>query len=339
MFQLARSGHLQLEKTTPLLLHGDEGRGRKKTAVMIMNMQSCLGRGVTTAQRKRRREQELQRPDQEMNYAGHTYTTRFILSCLPKATYSPDSKVFYDMIDAICEDFSLLATDGLLGLDRERRWFAPVACKGDMPFLVKAGRLERSFYNQPKHGEAKKKKVPVGICHLCQAGQDGTPFEDLSLTAEWVYTQGFQCPWRSLPEMIQNCCHNTSAPETFFAYDPWHCWHLGEGRGLACNAVSMMVDMTPGPNLPAKLDALFADYKAYCKLHSLQAFVTRFTKEMFSLGSNDYPAGSWVKGNFTTSILKWIGAYLTSHKNSFQNDSLLAKLDPWFGTYLAQCCR
>ena len=328
VFQLARDGRLRLDMTTPLMIHGDEGRGRKKTAVMIINVQSCLGFGVATAKRKHGAEQRGPRMDQEMNYVGHTYTTRFMLSCLPKATYS-DSKVFYDMLEALSEDLSLLATDGLVGLDGKTRWFAPVACKGDMPFLVKAGRLERSFYNQPKHGDAKNRKQPVGICHLCQAGQVDTPFEDLSLTADWIYTQGFQCPWKSLPEMLQNCCHNTDAPETFFHYDPWHCWHLGEGRGLACNAVALILDVTPGANLGDKIDALFADYKHYCKLRSLQVFVSRFTKDMFGLTGSDYPAGSWVKGNFTTSILKWICDYLTSRKNSFQEGSLLAKVDPW----------
>jgi hypothetical protein len=177
-----------------------------------------------------------------MNYTGATHCTRFLLSVLPKFYYDQTDKAFHSMVDFITRDIGNLTKKGVAGPDGLSYYVAIISIKGDWPFLHKVGGLRRSFYNQPKRSEAKK--ACVGICHWCQAGQPGIPFEDLSPNCEWQFTLGVETPWVEQPIVLKNLCHDRSFPESFLHPDPWHGHHLGEGRNFVCNIMRLLLDYT-----------------------------------------------------------------------------------------------
>lgn len=69
--------------TIAMYLHGDEGRTLKRSAVMVTSLQSVLGIGFNKKRLKRPRgANDLGKL--WANFAGHTFTTRFVLSVIGK---------------------------------------------------------------------------------------------------------------------------------------------------------------------------------------------------------------------------------------------------------------
>ena len=50
--------------------------------------------------------------------------------------------------------------------------------KGDWPFLIECGHLQRHFRRAPKRGQSSMEAE--GVCHLCMAGYNGVSFTDVS---------------------------------------------------------------------------------------------------------------------------------------------------------------
>ena len=96
-FDLAKSGQICLERTCPLLVHGDEGRGRRRAPVLVTGYHSILGRGIRAAERIRARtgNTEPQRGYLKLqpNFRGHSFVTRYLQAIFPKAAYQ-DEQVF-----------------------------------------------------------------------------------------------------------------------------------------------------------------------------------------------------------------------------------------------------
>ena len=322
VYVLAKNNQLDLRRTIPLLVHGDEGRGKKRQGVLILNAHSILGRGVIAG-----RKVAIRTSDQSMNYSGHPLCSRFVLGILPKSMYEADERCYFSLVNKVCEDFATLSVDGVSGEDGSKYYAAVLFCKGDLPFLHKVGRLWRSFYNAPKRESSAKDCT--GICHLCDAGIPTVPYEDLSMEGEWTLTCGTTDPWLFYPEMLENCTHLKNFPAAFFTPDPFHCWHLGEGRNFVSNCIRMVLPFVAGNNIEDQLDALFEDYKRYCAQHKRQAYASRFNQQLFALTGTDFPHGSWTKGNFTTSLVKWMAHYLNSKRNSFPEGSMLCSAVSW----------
>ena len=293
---------------------------------MCISAHSALGKGVQT---RKKRKLDHQLTEQQLNYAGATHVTRYLMATLPKQYYeAADSQVFERLLEELSKDIGRLSREGLLCEDTGLRyWISPLCIKGDWPFLHKVAGLERSFYSQPKRERAAR---PCrGICHFCLAGRDGIPFEDCSQGAEWQYTMGIEKPWSKRPVILDFLTHDPTFEEIFFMCDPWHTWHLGEGRNLACNCIKLLLDITPGRNVDVRLAHLFTTYREFCRRARVQCYANRFSSNLFGLVASDFPTGSWTKGNFTTSLVKWLADYLSAQRNNFVRGSLLDLAAPF----------
>ena len=298
---------------------------------MCLSAASILGRGVVT----RSKSMTPNRSDSQlMNYVGHSFATRFLLGVMPKAAYENTPSVFQKLVSILAKDFEKLAKDGIVSPVSGERFFVGVLhVKGDWPFLVKIGELGRSFYNAPKRSSSKK--PCTGICHYCLAGRPNIPYEDLRMDAEWQFTVGEEKPWTRTPAVFR-IPHDHTFQEGFLAADPFHTWHLGEGRHFVANCVKVMLREAAGTNVDDKLDWLFSDYKAFCKSRGRQCYAVRFNANLFRNG-NEFPTGSWTKGNFTTSLVKWVNHFLNSHRNSYPDGSDFAMAVACFLFLMAYC--
>ena len=130
-----------VQNTAALYIHGDEGRTLKKAALMIMGFQSCLGYGCSVNGRTRKRKADGDIGFQ-VNYAGHSYTTRFVTNIMSKQV----TESSFDMAaEELAKDLSQCLLTGYTYGGVTYR-FCVVACKGDWPFLLRAGHLNRHFF-------------------------------------------------------------------------------------------------------------------------------------------------------------------------------------------------
>ena len=92
VYDAASQGKLSLSRTIPVYLHGDEGRGYKKSPVMIVALQGCIGRGSRPFKR-RHPIQSLRNLKMGVNLQGSSFNSRFLYMAMPKKFYNvqPDS--------------------------------------------------------------------------------------------------------------------------------------------------------------------------------------------------------------------------------------------------------
>ena len=307
IFTKARLGMLNLSQTYPMLLHGDEGRGRKRTAFLVMSWYGLLGRGLKVHGQSKKPGQYLKmRP----NYHGSTLTSRFLFASLPKVLYThKNASVFDALLERTAQDAEFMMNTGIKDGVAGRGQFHMVLLHvvGDWPWLTDSGRLTRSFRNVPKH--VSRKKPPTGVCHWCQAGQPGCDFEQVnSYNPKWLetmFTQSVSDP-AAAPSPLLRIAHPPGKEASLFMWDLFHTWHLGVAKAFLSSAVALLSDLEDAGGIDDRFSSLTDKYMTFCKLHGRRPHVTRLSKELLNWGTrNVYPNGSWHKADLSTSLMTW----------------------------------
>lgn len=249
VFQMATEGLINLRRTCPVVLHGDEGRGRKRQAFLVLNFHSLLGQGTQAAE-DHRVACKLKRPYIKLrtNFRGHSFTTRFMLAGLRKKEYTGDHEhVFQFLMEFCASEGRAMATTGVKDADGKTFWMIILYICGDWPWLHKCGGLARSFNNVQKRKTLQHN--PLGICHQCRAGQIGVPFEQLSTKRPlWLNTEfdqpptDFTSPFEALP-------HVPHAFGSLWAFDWFHSWNLGVARNLIGGALALLSEQECAGNI------------------------------------------------------------------------------------------
>lgn len=175
---------LDMSRVCALILHGDEGRTAKKSAILIVSLHSILGYGLRTATNARNDIHKL-------NYKASTWVTRFLLGVLPKSLYQYDAglsdeeggsedendeddidgDVVESLLQFISNDLAMLYNDGFINpFTGEKHYFVVLNIAGDWPWLQKSGHLTRTFMNAAKH---KGSVSGTGICHMTDPAMNG----------------------------------------------------------------------------------------------------------------------------------------------------------------------
>ena len=133
---------IDLARTLPIYSHGDEGRGKKRKALLVWSIRCCIGEGTQLFQE---RYDETERAERLGINMGASLATRFLRATLPKALYGKVAKPVWD-------DLGRHIGSSYRRLQEEGFWFAVVCLglTGDNPFLAKCGNFERSFARVPK---------------------------------------------------------------------------------------------------------------------------------------------------------------------------------------------
>ena len=313
MFQGGGGAAQHPEMTIPVVHHGDEGRSKKKKQVMILATTPVLGHGSSRSQFDTSDlgdENPL-----NMNMLGDTYLTHYLSAVLPISLYNTKPESFHQVLSALAEDFNKLWTEGLL-VEGKRFYVGVLGCKGDAPYLVKAGRFERSFTRRPLKPTSKA-KVP-GICHLCLAGKEDlvvpVPYEDFGAeTPAWLRTVGSQkaflipSSFESIPYMKDGV---DDALGKFFKFDLFHNLHLGIGRSFIASAVCLCMELI-NDSIPRAFETLTLDFRKYCQDHHESPYHKKLSSSLFGVegGFECVPDGSWNKGDYTRLLLQWFSDY------------------------------
>ncbi|CAE7655420.1 unnamed protein product [Symbiodinium sp. CCMP2592] len=228
IFRRAAAGEVDLSRTVGLILHGDEGRTKKKSAILVVSCHSILGYGSNAAADAH--------PEpfckQYLNLTRHTLSTRWILGCLPKTYYECEDgdRFFQDYLDVFVQDFLQIYEKGIKAVTGEVYHFVILNVIGDWPWLTKAFGLLRNFQNCSK--QESSKAAPKGICHCCKADMENYPFEDfVSASPAWRETINQERAYRGSPS-LWSLPKDPTDETAFLGQDIFHGFHLG-GHGAS----------------------------------------------------------------------------------------------------------
>ena len=320
MWAYVDSGQLDCTRAFPLVLHGDEGRGRKRQPFLVISWSSILGFGTESANEARK-----SKPYNVMrlNYTLSTHLTRFVTATLPKM--ARDSEALSDILQAIATDANQMLQPGLCNSAGERFFAVCVNSVGDWQWLAKAGSFLRSYANVNKRPMTEK-SVPKGICHLCLADQRGVPWENYrvydiqnGVLPAWHPTLYTVDPWE-MPSPLSSIPCTPGEEPSFYAYDLFHSYHLGVGKSFAAGCLALASELMASSNLDGRLEELTELYLTWAGENKVPTFLSYFSKA--NLGWPDlksFPNGQWNKGHVTTTVLDFFLSWaqkqdLTGHE-------------------------
>lgn len=184
-----------------------------------------------------------------------------------------------------------------------------IAITGDWPWLHRCGCLCRSFNNVPKKTGDKM----TGVCHRCNAGTEGVPWEEVhQRDPAWLKTTFADSAFTSVPAI----CRLLSVPgqeEGLLAFDLFHSYHLGIGKHFVGSCLAVLSTQFPGRGVDDRFKNLEASFFSWCRSHNEVPVLTRLTKETIQWpATTDYPCGNWFKGSVTTVLSKYLEATLCS---------------------------
>ena len=300
IFTLAAQGTVDLSRCAAILLHGDEGRGRRRQAFLVLSFLSVLGRGsAQSLKRDKKLAVKKTYIKHKTNFMGHTYTTRYLAGVLPRAHYGDDESLLQALLAATYEEANFMSRVGVKDRHGNRFHMVLLRTVGDWPFLHKAGRLNRTYANTVK----KVNQIGKGICHLCRAGEDAYPFEQIGTRRPlWATTRLTVSPFKDVPHAA---CVPHSELASHYAFDLFHTWHLGVGKNFLGSVLALMSDLEEG-NVEDRFNALTKKYKTWCKETKHSSIVAKLTKDLIQWPSTkEYPSGGWYKADLTTNLMQW----------------------------------
>ena len=318
IFARAARGEVKLSHTAALLIHGDEGRTRKKNALMALSCHSILGRGCNTGS------PEASVYDcQKLNFTLHTWATRWLLGVLPKALYDHDGgdSFFQGCLDVFVQDILQIYEQGIYSVTGEKHHFVVINTIGDWPFLAKAFSLSRCFMNVSK--QSTSRKPATGICHACLADRPGFPWEDFSQEPAWRQTINRESPFIGSPPLM-SLPHDNTNPPSFLGQDCFHAWHLGAAKQFPASCLVLLVHTFPGGSIPKRFEAMSQHFFDFCKRRKINPNIRKLTRETVGWPSRaDYPAASWSKGSTSTAVLRWFLFACRDRSEFIEDGSLL----------------
>ena len=304
----------RLHRVIPYALHLDEGRGLRKSAVLIVHAQTLFG-----SETRERFEREFAAQDpvdlneemlQDMmtraqfhNARGSTYRTRFLTTCLPKAAYTRQKAgVYTALLETLTEECTSLLEDGITIPGGETWYFALMAVKGDAPALSKAGNFTRNF-----------QCLGNPICWECMAGSPAVPFEDCREAPVYENSIFRVRPWTTPPPLsyVPGC---PEAPENLFQRDPFHVYKQSIGGSFVASAIILLSDLgyynVDGQNgFEQLMDRMFADFSFFLR-HEWPgrsvAFIKHFTRTNLHYSRATAFPYARLKGGDTMLLTRWL---------------------------------
>lgn len=321
VFDLADAGRIALKSCIPFFTHTDEGRSYKHAGFWVMSSAGSIGRGTRSFLKRKKHREPLSKNEMGLNFIGSTFSTNFIFACMLRTVYQAHPQALDIFMTEFAQDAQMLLEHGVRSSDGKHHvTLAHLATKGDLPALVKIGGLKRSFSHVPRAPQSKK--ACLGVCHLCNAGQEmdselglpAIPFEDVRMDACWIGTIGKDLPWDDPPQILAGLDLCQEDAISFFATDLWHNLHLGVAKQFIGSAWACIVESDLGSLPRASIDGKFAwvteKYRAYFKSKKISPYIGEISRDTLNFPqSKACPSGKWSKGAASTQMMIFLGFF------------------------------
>ena len=321
-----------LTKVVPLLLHGDEGRGQKKSPYLVVSIESPIGCMARLKKACSCSAHMEARPDLAIfgeardylltekvknaclkmftNFRGHSYLTRHLVFGARAWVYKKNPHVLEELLDVIVDDFNQLMFRGIQIPGHPVMFAALAGCKGDMDWRLKMYNLNRCY--------SKVQSRDVGmICHACCAAAGANSihnFDDFSEAPNWestLYTsRPFENPWPRLAHLPIN----DDTPEKAIVGDTLHIIKLGIARDLVGGIIIVLLrrgffdDEGSSKNLKDRLERAHSHFMLFCGATKEHPSLRGFTKDFFHIRNFlSAPSAPWAnsKGSDSLILLRW----------------------------------
>lgn len=322
VFKLADSNRLDLSRCAPLMVHGDEGRGRKKSGFLVLSFYSYIGYGTQQANQKRKHRAYDQ---MRLNYSGSTFIHRFITAVLPKML--KDECALKSILDFTARQCCQMLEEGLR--DRNGHHFTACCLQvcGDWQWLVKAGQLGRSYANCPKRPVTIRSRQ-VGICHICRGGQPGVLWENYrsNTVPDWWATMHVESPFVGEPA-LNRVPYIEGERAAFYTYDLFHSFHLGVGKSFVAGCLALASEYMWAGNVDARLEQLSSLWLNWTEENHEYAYIYSITRLLLGWpDTGTYANGQWSKGHVTTKLCCFFEAW-ASEQNLEEDDLMRLALE------------
>ena len=314
-------------RVIPLCLHGDEGRGLKKTNTCIMMLESIFGLSTVEnimssthfnscrccSQRGLDHQEpcktEAQQKDtipptafQEINLQHHPFLTKFLLFALPHIVFK-QTDVLDLLIRRISSELRQLFFEGVYA--RGTYWFgAIVGLKGDLAWFAKIGKLTRCY---------KHLAYDAASCHECGAGTLEKPFEDVGRQASWHTSLYETRPWSSEdPPLFDRIPFDKTTPERILRRDYFHCSKIGTFRDFVGSSLLLIIRLgffyqaNEPNNRKVLLQRAFGHFRLYCFTVGKHPALHSFTQDNFNCATAKTFPWCKTKGSDTMLLMEWL---------------------------------
>ena len=314
IFQLASSGKVSLDSCIPYFSHTDEGRSYKHTPLWVMSCHGVLGRGTRSYLKTGQHKRPIKENAMGLNYTGKTWSTQFLFSTMTKKVMEANPQAMDGLMTIFASDAKMLLEEGITDKSGNYRvHLIHLGTKGDLPALRVLSGAKRSFSQVPR--AASSKKPCLGVCPLCDAGQElnpqlglpAIPYEDVNPTALWTTTLHTNPPWDTPPTILEGLNLSTEDSMAFFLTDPWHNLHLGVLKRFIGSSMVAIVESGALPSLPPvrsvdkRFEWLTELYMAYCRSQKVSPWLQEISRDTMGFPSSTVePVGRWTKAVVST---------------------------------------
>lgn len=306
-----------LHRLIPVALHGDEGRGKRRSQTTVFSMEAVLGiKGHSSECCKcvpvgswdppYGMDSEQPHPFLHLlrhNMKSHSYLQHWPLFLLPGTICKNYKQLTNDLIEFLGGQFFELFEQGMEAGGQRYRIVA-IGSKGDLKWVSKIANLTRSY-------ERKGRVTDVAHCHHCMAGSAQIPAEDFGVCPCWAATTFQERPWSptNLPA-LHAVPYDNHKPEWFYKHDPFHTLRLGVYRDFVGSTIFLWMKWKyfDAGSIPKQLEIAHGHFCLWLKSTKHSAALRSFSTALFNYKNASSYVWANVKGSDVMLLCKWIAA-------------------------------
>ena len=302
-----------MEQLIPVVLHGDEGRGKRRSNTTVFSWESpigikghssvCTACAPTGSWSPQCAQGHPFKSLLRSNMKSHSFLQHWPMFLLPGTLWKNYKMLTLELITFLSGQFETLFHDGFAVNENHYR-VVVVGSKGDLKWVSKIASLTRGFENKGKVRDA-------ACCHQCLAGSSqDLAFEDISQHPVWEATLHVERPYS--PNRLP-CLHqipfDSTRPELIYRHDCFHNLRLGLYRDFAASTIFLWVRwgyFGRSGQLPDKLIAAHGHFSLWATTTSHTPALRSFSTQLFNYKNASSYVWANTKGSDTTLLCKWI---------------------------------
>ena len=304
-----------LDRLIPICIHGDEGRGKRRSQTTVFSIESLLGlKGYGSSCDECCPQQSWDAPYGEVdglhhpfqnllrhNMKSHSFLQHFPLFVLPGTLWKNYKRLTKEMISFLASELKALFDSGL-DVSGVNYRVVVVGSKGDLKWVGKIGCLTRGYEHQGR-------VQALHSCHQCLAGTEDCPAEDISTFPIWMDTLHLQRPW-SITDLP--CLHeipfDDEKLEWIYKGDVFHNLKLGIYRDFSASCLFLFMKWKyfGRDAMPVLLEKAHGHFSLWAKTLGKTVALRSFTLALFNYKNSSSYVWSNTKGSDTSLLCQWI---------------------------------